>query len=156
MSALQARVDASSKLECCSTVNVTSTSNTTFSSWYFNFKRLSSFLDKTLRLAGGYRSGEGRVEIFRDGHWGTVCDDFWDFKDAQVVCRSLGHERALLAPQFAAFGEGNGHIWLDNVHCVGNESSIEDCPHNGWGNNDCSHTEDASVICSNETVQIGG
>ena len=108
-----------------------------------------------MRLADGYRIGEGRVEVFRDGHWGTVCDDNWDIKDAQVVCRELGYAKAILAPTNAVFGEGNGHIWLDNVHCVGNESSIENCPHNGWNDHNCRHYEDASVVCGNETVGLG-
>ena len=95
----------------------------------------------------GSRDGEGRVEIFHDGHWGTICDDYWDMKDAQVVCRQLGYKRALRAPQLSVFGEGNGHIWLDNVHCRGNETSITNCRHNGWGINDCSNSEDASAIC---------
>ena len=114
-----------------------------------------SLLDQTLRLVDGYRNGEGRVELFHDGHWGTVCDDYWDIKDAQVVCRQLGFENAVVAQKFAIFGEGNGHIWLDNVHCVGNESSIENCPHNGWNDHNCGHHEDASVVCRNGTLTLG-
>ena len=124
-----------------------------FGGFFFLF--LFFFLDKTLRLADGYRDGEGRVELFRDGHWGTVCDDYWDINDAQVVCRELGYSRALLAPGTALFGEGNGHIWLDNVHCVGNETSIENCQHNGWNSHNCHHYEDASVICWNTTENLG-
>ena len=101
-----------------------------------------------LRLVGGSWNGEGRVEIFYNGNWGTVCDDSWDIKDARVVCRQLGFSNAVSAPHSARFGSGSGQVWLDNVVCFGSESSIVNCRHNGWGSHNCGHIEDASVICS--------
>ena len=102
-----------------------------------------------LRLIGGSWPGEGRVEIYYRGTWGTVCDDSWDIKDARVVCRQLGYPSGVSAPG-ARFGQGSGKIWLDNVQCQGDESAIVNCQHNPWGVHDCVHSKDASVICSSK------
>ena len=90
------------------------------------------------------------MEIFYKGNWQTVCDDDWDRNDAHVVCRQLGFLDAVSAPGSAHFGAGSGQIWMDNVGCSGSESSIANCPHRGWGVENCGHNEDASVICSSK------
>ena len=90
------------------------------------------------------------MEIFYNGNWGSVCDDGWDINDARVVCRQLGFPNVDSAPRSARFGAGSGQIWLDNVACSGNESSLVNCRHMGWGVENCGHSEDASVICSSK------
>uniref|UniRef100_A0A672TJH7 Macrophage receptor with collagenous structure n=1 Tax=Strigops habroptila TaxID=2489341 RepID=A0A672TJH7_STRHB len=96
----------------------------------------------SVRIAGGGR--RGRVEIFHEGSWGTICDDGWSTQDATVVCRMLGYTRAISA--FTATA-GSGQIWLDDVNCSGNERSIFDCQKPNWGVNNCSHNEDAGLEC---------
>ena len=45
-----------------------------------------------VRLVEGRTISNGRVEICLNGLWGSVCDDGWDTRDAQVVCRQLGYD----------------------------------------------------------------
>nr|XP_058960676.1 uncharacterized protein LOC131787615 [Pocillopora verrucosa] len=90
----------------------------------------------------------GRVEVFYDGKWGTICDDAWDLNDAHVICRQLGFKQALQAYRSAYHGQGSGPIWLDDLACSGSEKNLHDCRHRGWGKHDCTHGRDASVKCT--------
>ncbi|XP_071418872.1 macrophage receptor MARCO [Pithys albifrons albifrons] len=96
-----------------------------------------------IRIVGGSR--RGRVEIFHEEKWGTICDDNWTIREAGVVCQMLGFSRAVA--HFTA-GGGTGQIWLDDVNCQGSESSIYDCTKREWGVHNCNHSEDAGVECS--------
>ena len=99
-------------------------------------------------MVGGSGPHEGRVEVFHDGEWGTVCDDDWDVLDGTVVCRELGYVRAVEAPRGAVYGLGSGPIWYDNVACTGNELNLTECSSNGREVHNCGHSEDAGVVCT--------
>ncbi|NXG83776.1 WC11 protein, partial [Stercorarius parasiticus] len=101
-----------------------------------------------IRAVGGEDGCSGRVEIWLHGSWGTVCDDSWDMRDAEVACRQLGCGPAVSAPHEAAFGMGMGPIWLEQVECRGTEPSLQDCWARPRDGSACRHKEDASVHCS--------
>ncbi|XP_036416747.1 scavenger receptor cysteine-rich type 1 protein M130-like [Colossoma macropomum] len=105
-----------------------------------------------LRLRGGNRSCSGRLEVYHNAKWGSVCDDLWNIRDAQVVCRQLGCGLALSADGSAVFGAGEGPIWLNRVKCRGNEIHLWDCPHSLKKHTDCSHKQDAGVTCKDISV----
>ncbi|XP_070775968.1 lysyl oxidase homolog 3B [Enoplosus armatus] len=106
-----------------------------------------------VRLAGYPRKhNEGRIELFYKGEWGTICDDDFSITNANVLCRQLGFVSATGWTHSAKYGKGQGKIWLDNVLCNGGEKSIEFCKSRGFGNSDCTHDEDAGVVCKDERI----
>ena len=115
-----------------------------------------------IRLANGRQAHEGRVEIYHDGQWGTVCNDIWDetahsdpreSRESRVVCRQLGYAGGGVSS--LDFGLGSGPIWLDEVACTGYEDRLEDCEDSGWGEHDCKPREDIGVVCSTDTPVPG-
>ncbi|NXD18554.1 C163A protein, partial [Nothocercus nigrocapillus] len=97
-----------------------------------------------------HRAGRcaGRVEIYYNSTWGTICDNSCDLLDATVFCCQLGCGAAVNFTGSADYGEGAGQIWLDDVNCSRDEAALWDCPARPWGQHNCRHKEDAGVVCA--------
>ncbi|GFR41520.1 hypothetical protein Agub_g2216 [Astrephomene gubernaculifera] len=107
-----------------------------------------------IRLSPG--SNQGRLEVLYNGTWGTVCDDGFDDRDANVACRQSGFAGGR-AQWGAYFGAGDGPIHVSRLGCTGTESSIAACAAATWGPTDCEHSDDASVICYDEQpIRLAG
>ena len=110
-------------------------------------------VDGTLTTEDG-RLCEGRLEIYYDGAWGTICDDYWTQSNANVACRALGFTASVEDDyrfRKAYFGPGSRDqgIVLDDLLCTGNERNLLDCfslqPE--VGSNNCRHSEDVGLRC---------
>ncbi|XP_049313217.1 uncharacterized protein LOC105232808 isoform X4 [Bactrocera dorsalis] len=99
------------------------------------------------RLEGGSSPNEGRLEVRYRGEWGTVCDDDFGLKEARVMCNSMGFYGTPTIVK-NKYGSGNGPIWLDQVSCYGNETTLDQCGHFTWGEHNCNHTEDVGLKCT--------
>lgn len=109
------------------------------------------YTDGAVRLVGSDGPWEGRVELFYQGQWGTVCDDNWTEQNTQVVCRQLGFRSSAEGVPEGPYEEGRGLILLDEVQCRGPEPTLLLCSHSSPGQHDCTHSEDVSVRCQRGT-----
>ena len=101
----------------------------------------------------GANPSEGRLEVFYDGEWCTVCDDYWNEDEADVACRQIGFVGGSVEDwdrfrnSFFPPGAEDQTIALDDVTCTGSESELAECRHQGWGRANCNHNEDVGVRC---------
>ena len=105
-----------------------------------------------IRLVDGVTNQTGRIEIQYNGEWGTICERSFGLNSANVACRSLGFIAALRL--VSTVRSGTGPIWLNNMRCFGNETSLEQCPHDGFGNHNCYHSLDIGVECIGKNLCI--
>ncbi|KAB0791740.1 hypothetical protein PPYR_03540 [Photinus pyralis] len=104
-----------------------------------------------VRLANGKTKDEGRLEIKAFGNVGYVCDDKFGLRNAEVVCKELGFPLGALEVKgnsyYAQDLDDDVFYMMDDVICLGNETSLRDCDFNGWGISNCEAQEVVGVVC---------
>ncbi|MGH0138514.1 UNVERIFIED_CONTAM: hypothetical protein FKN15_066486 [Acipenser sinensis] len=101
---------------------------------------------KKIRLVTVYNTCAGRVELYYRGQWGAVCWNDFGTNEAHVACRQVGCGEAESYSRFYNYID-DVPIWLDRVHCTGNETNIWDCPSDTWGHHECDLRMQAAVVC---------
>ena len=134
--------------------------------------------EDALRLEDG-DACRGRLEVYHDERWGTVCDDRMGSNASRpddgpndapaLACRAMGYEGGRMVPRetsgmsFTA-APSSRPIWLDDVYCPvggtnhrdgGPLNTLSDCRHAGWGLHNCSRNEDVWVECTGAYVDPG-
>ena len=111
----------------------------------------------------GPTAAEGRLEVFHQGEWGTVCDDRLDNRGniaPQKACQFMGYATGEWVPRGSianmSVAPTTQPIWLDDVRCFAGSNhwkgappeALNHCYHAGWSNNNCTHVEDVHLSCS--------
>ncbi|TMW54841.1 hypothetical protein DOY81_000074 [Sarcophaga bullata] len=108
-----------------------------------------------VRLLGGAGPNEGRLQLYLDGRWGTVCDYGWTELNSALVCHHLGYtlnpkDWRLLRSQMPPVGLTEDVI-VSNVRCTSHDRDITKCKaeHVSRGDfeNSCSHDNDVGIRC---------
>lgn len=79
--------------------------------------------------------------------WRSVCDDGVGPHEAEVACRQLGFSGKVASLVTAVNVDQDFEFGLDQLKCLGSESSLMDCEHNPWRNDDCGPGEHVQLIC---------
>ena len=123
--------------------------------WNTNFIPNSLMVESAfdVQLYGGFYPHEGRIGFQHKNQWGVICEDTWDLRDADVICRQLGFEKG--ASNLAAGlevvdrdGRRQPTVIMTDIECSGNELTIDECKFNLVKPGKCLHSAvNAGVFC---------
>lgn len=99
-----------------------------------------------IRLVGSSSPRKGLVQVYYNKTWGWVCGDQWDKIDADVACRMMSFNGALSVGFVTQSNKKtNLSVWIRNVQCFKNESSLLACSHEK--RQDCANDNIAWTMC---------
>ena len=101
----------------------------------------------SIRLSGLINEKEGRVEVFFNNQWGTICDDGWSEGSSAVVCKQLGLGSMGVKTELNRSRSISSPIF-HGVTCDGSEVNILECPHQLVAGPNCNHNNHVEVLCS--------
>lgn len=108
-----------------------------------------------IRLVGGKSEHDGRLQVYVDGRWGTVCDYNWNIINAALVCHQMGlvlnpNDWRLQRSEVPSAGSSED-IVLSNVRCTEHDIDFTECRAEQIGRgefeNSCTHEFDVGVRC---------
>lgn len=107
---------------------------------------LSEFL--ALRLVNG--SGcAGRLEVFYNGTWGSICSNRMSQLTAVTVCKHLNCGDGGEIERDFKYGRGSGPTWLDHIECTEQHSSLWQCQSDPWDPQSCDNrAEETHISCT--------
>lgn len=73
---------------------------------------------QTHRLRAGALPWQGRVEVKKDGVWGTVYDDTFGQTEANIACRAAGFGSAIATQTASEYGRGIGQVHYQNLRYI--------------------------------------
>ncbi len=109
--------------------------------------------DADVMLMYGSTSSQGVVMVNYGGQLRGICDDGWTQTETNVLCRELF---GVTTGTYTTYNlAGYDVFWLDDVYCLGTESSILQCSNSGWGYDNCSASEHIWVACGTTATYCG-
>ncbi|XP_010214664.1 PREDICTED: antigen WC1.1-like [Tinamus guttatus] len=95
----------------------------------------------------------GRLQVFYNGTWGSVCANLMTTETTSVVCRQLGCGTEGSIETVHQQGNISGPIWLDHVQCGTKNSSFWQCPSASWNPQTCNtQKEEAHITCNDSPL----
>ncbi|XP_043393605.1 antigen WC1.1-like isoform X18 [Chelonia mydas] len=96
----------------------------------------------------------GRLEVFYNGTWGSVCSNAMSGVTPTIVCKQLNcGDGGQIARDFE-YGPGSGPTWLDHVACSEQHSSLWQCPSEPWNPKSCDNrAEETHISCTGKKAK---